>query len=238
MPWVVVVVKPAASSSPATSSAVNRCSPRSLARSECPPSRISPGLDEVSGHRPGEHGGVPLADQQGEGAAGTQHRGDRRQGPGGVVDEAEHAVAQDEVDSRTCLRTGSWTVFWVNNPGNQLTQVVEVALQTGDAVGHVLLVGPTGERGEGVGAGVDDGDLVAEAGESDREPAGAATDVEDGLLLPGLAGAVEQRAKGIPDDRGAGCGPAFERAIHAPNPRGVIPHSRGCGATACGPPRR
>ena len=142
---------------------------------------------------------MPLVDQQGEGATGAQDRGDRRQGVGRVVDQAEHAVAQHQVDPAL---------------GGELAQVAEVALETGDPVGDALLVGPAGERGEGVGAGVDDGDPVAEAGEADREPAGAAADVEDTLL----AGAVQQRADGVPDDRGAGGGTAFERAVHGRQP--------------------
>ena len=182
-----------------------------------------PGLGEVAGHRPGQHGGVPLADHQGEGAAGAQDRGDRLQGTGRVVDETEHAVAQHQVDATL---------------GSQLAEVAEVALETGDPVGDTFLVGPAGQGGEGVGAGVDDRDPVALGGDADRETAGAATDVEDGLLVL----AVEQRADGVPDHRGAGGGTAFQGALHVANPRGcslvLIRCSRGCGATACGPPRR
>ena len=130
-----------------TSSAVNRCSARR--RSAARPAHLEerPGLGEVAGHGAGEHGGVPLVDQQGEGAAGTKHRGDRAQGSGRVVDEAEHAVAQDQVDPAS---------------GDELAQVAEVALETGDPVGHAALVGASGEGGEGVGTGVDDGDPVPE----------------------------------------------------------------------------
>ena len=145
---------------------------------------------------------MPLADQQREGAVGTQHRDDRVQRGGRVVDEAEHAVAQDQVDTLV---------------GCQLAQVAQVALQAGDPVGHSLLVGPAGEGGQGVGAGVDDGDPVALGRHPDREPAGAAADVED-LLLPR---ALEQGADGVPDHRGAGGGTTFEGAFHGRNPSGI-----------------
>ena len=161
-----------------------------------------PGLGEVTGHRPGEHGGVPLADQQREGAVGPQHRDDRVQRGSRIIDEAEHAVAQDQVDTLV---------------GCQLAQVAQVALQTGDPVGHSLFVGPAGEGSQGVGAGVDDGDPVALGRHPDREPAGAAADVED-LLLPT---ALEQGADGVPDHRGAGGSTTFEGAVHGRNPSGV-----------------
>ena len=198
MPCVVVSVNPALPSSWAISSAVKRRSPRS----GCSPVEDVPCLGEVAGHRPGQHGRVPLVDQQGEGAAGTQHRGDRRQRDGRVVDEAEYAVAQHQVDA--AFR-------------GEVAEVAEVALQAGDQVGHVLLVGPAGQGGESVGAGVDDGDPVALGGDADREPAGAAADVEDLCSLESPSS--QQRADGVPDHRGAGGGTAFDRAVHGRHPR-------------------
>ena len=144
---------------------------------------------------------MPLADQQRESAVGPQHRDDRVQRPGRIIDEAEHAVTQDQVD--TLL-------------GRQLAQVAQVALQTGDPVSHSLFVGSPGEGSQGVGAGVDDGDPVALGSHPDREPAGAAADVED-LLLPT---ALEHGADGVPDHRGAGGSTTFEGAVHARHPRG------------------
>ena len=58
-------------------------------------------------------------------------------------------------------------------------QVGQVALLRRRPVGDAGLAGPAVEGGQGVGAGVDDGDPVAELGQRDREAAGAATDVED-----------------------------------------------------------
>ena len=43
----------------------------------------------------------------------------------------------------------------------------------------VVLAGPAVEGGQGVGAGVDHGDPVAELADADGQPAGAAADVED-----------------------------------------------------------
>ena len=84
---------------------------------------------------------------------------------GGVVDDVEHAVAEHQVDG-----TGRST---------SVGQVGEVALLAGDPVGDVGLAGSPVERGERVGAGVDDLDPVAELGEGYGEAAGAATDVDD-----------------------------------------------------------
>ena len=126
--------------------------------------------------------------------------------------------------------------------GHQLTEVAEVALETGDPIGDTFLVGPPGERGEGVGAGVDDGDPVATRGHPDGEPTGAAADVEDDLVVACL----EQLAHGVPHHGGPGGGTAFDRAVHGGNPRVrgpgwsrvLIPSSPGSGATAGAPPRR
>ena len=52
-------------------------------------------------------------------------------------------------------------------------------------VGDPGLGGPTGQRGERVGAGVDHGDPVAGLGQRHGEPAGAAADVEHGEPLAG-----------------------------------------------------
>ena len=80
-----------------------------------------------------------------------------------VVDHFQHAVAQHQVDA-----VGR----------DQVGQAVAVALHGGDQVGDPGLGGPPGERGQGVGAGVDDGDVVPGPGERHGEPAGAAADVD------------------------------------------------------------
>ena len=146
------------------------------------------GLGELAGQRPGEHGGEPPCRDQAEVAAGGEHPGQRREGGLGVVDDLEGAVAADQVD-----------LLLAHEPGER----VGVALQGGDAVGDTALGAAAGQRGQGVGAGVDDGHLVAELGERDREPAGATTEVEDAqrpaqLVLP----ALDQAAHRGPHRRG------------------------------------
>ena len=126
--------------------------------------------------------------------------------------------------------------------GRQLDEVAQVALESGDPVGDALLVGTTSEGGESVGAGVDDGDPVAPGSHPDREPAGAAADVED-LLLPGTVGrsssartashttavrAALRRCEGALQWRAQPSG-VGRRSV------GSSPRSRGCGATACAP---
>ena len=121
----------------------------------------------MAGHRPGHDGCVALGDEQAEVTTGAQHAGDRREGGGGVVDHLQDAVAQHEVGLV-----------------DQARQVGEVALLAGDPVGDAALAGTTVEGGEGVGAGVDDLDAVAQLGQRYGETAGAAADVDDaGLLL-------------------------------------------------------
>ena len=165
-PWVEATSKPAAARRASASSAVNRCPVRPVS---APFVEEREGLREVAGHGPGDDGGVPLGDQEREGAAGAEHLADRGQRRGRVVDDLEHAVAEHHVDR---------AADGVLHEGRQ---VGEVALETGDV--DTDLAGPAAERGERVGAGVDHGDPVAELGEPDREPAGPAADVDDAAAL-------------------------------------------------------
>ena len=151
-----------------------------------------------------------------EPAAGAEHLADRGQGGGGVVDHLEHAVAEHHVGAGG---TG------------QLEQGAEVALLAGDL--DAVLAGPAGQGGQGVGAGVDHGDPVAEPGHPDREAAGAAADVEDvepGLAVAGPGPSASQttavRALSRRSLADPGMAPTLGRVL--------IPRSRGCGARACG----
>ncbi len=144
---------------------------------------------EVAGHRPGDDGRVALGDHQAEVPAGAQHPGDGRQRGGGLVDDLEHAVAQDQVDAAGLDQAG---------------EVPEVALLAGDPVGDAALAGPAVEGRQGVGARVDDPDVVAELGQRDGEPAGAAADVDDpSLLLVERTRCVEELADRCPHHAGA-----------------------------------
>ena len=118
---------------------------------------------EVAGHRPGDHGGVALGDQQAEGAAGAQHLGGswpaRRRG------RRRPRARRGRAPRRRC-RGRRARAGVDRSPCCPVTSTPALA---GAAV----------ERGERVGAGVDDRDPVAELGDPDGEPAGAAADVED-----------------------------------------------------------
>ena len=150
----------------------------------------------------GHDRGVPLGDQEREPAAGAEHLADRGQCGGGFVDHLEHTVAEHHVS------TGGT---------GQLEQGAEVTLLAGDL--DAVLAGPAGQGGQGVGAGVDHGDPVAEPGHPDREAAGAATDVED--VEPGL---FEHGSERCPDHGSAGAVAAFAgRPGHGSNPRGCHP---------------
>ncbi len=65
--------------------------------------------------------------------------------------------------------------------------------------GHAGLGRAALERGERVGAGVDDDDAVAEPGERHGEAAGAAADVDDVQRAP-VTGLAQQGVEDAPDD--------------------------------------
>ena len=119
-------------------------------------------LLEVAGHGPGDDGGVALGDQQAEHSPGPHDPGQGRQRGGRVVDDLEHTVAQHHVGA-----VGT----------DDVEQAGQVALPPGDR--DVVLARPAVESSQGVGAGVDHGDPVAEPADPDREATGAAADVED-----------------------------------------------------------
>ena len=93
-------------------------------------------------------------------ALGGEDRGDPASAAVGVVDDLEDAVTADEVEGLPVEGVG-------------------VALPSGDAVGDPEVGGATFEGGEGVGTGVDDGDLVAELRERDGQATRPAAEVED-----------------------------------------------------------
>ena len=152
------------------------------------------GLLEVAGHGPGDHGGVPLGDQQAERAAGTEHLGQRGRGrrrgrrrPRGRRGRAPRRRCRP-ADQSSRLDRSPWRPVTAATP---------------------LLAGPPVEGGQGVGAGVDDRDPVAELGDPDREPAGAAADVEDvarGLGRRRAPGAGRPTPRRCGRRRGGRCG--------------------------------
>ena len=195
-----------------TSSAVNLEMVATRATSSCRVVEEGERLGDVAGHRAGDDRGVPLGDEEREPAAGAEHLVDRGQCGGGVVDHLEDAVTEHHVGAGG---TG------------QLEQRAEVTLLADHL--DAVLAGPASQRGEGVGAGVDHGDPVAEPGHPDREAAGAAADVEHVE-----AGLLQHGAECLPHHGGAGAVTAFAgRPGHGSNPRALIPRFRGCGARAC-----
>ena len=136
------------------------CSPSKRRRTPSagapPPGRVGehPGrLVGVAGQRAGEHGRGAVGDEQGQPSAGAQHAGDGAERLGGVVDDLQHAVAEQQVGA---------------GGGDDVAQVGQVALHGGDAAGELALGDPALQRGERVGAGVDDGDAVPGARRAGR----------------------------------------------------------------------
>ena len=181
-------------------------------------------LLEVAGHGPGDHGGVPLGDQQAERAAGAEHPRHRGQRGGGVVDDLEDAVAQHHVGA-----VGA----------DHVEQAGQVALLAGDR--DAVLAGPAVEGGQGVGAGVDHGDPVAEPGRPGPRSRRCRRRCRGRRRGSPLAGpALERR----PTPRRCGCcrgarwvargGCGMGASLEAASGVVLIRRSRGCGATACG----
>ena len=201
---------------------------------------------EVAGHGARHDGRVPLGHEQAEVSAGAQHLGDGGEGAGRVLDHLHDAVAEHEVGRL-----------------DQARQVGHVALLAGDPVGDPALAGAAVEGGQGVRAGVDDLDGVAELGQRHGETSGAAADVDDAGLPAGGVVALQHPAYALPHHAGAdGLATVAGRGLrHGSNPSGsqslgsevvvsgsprrrersesaswggLIRGSRDCGATACG----
>ena len=178
--------KPAAATSAVASSGVNRWPARADGRV----GRVGQErqrLREVPGHRPRDDRGVPLGDQEREVATGAKHPGDRVQCCRRVVDHLEDAVAEHQVGTAGC---------------DQVGQGGEVALLTDDL--DADLAGAASQCGQGIGAGVDHGDPVAELGDPDRGDPGATADVDD---VEGRT--VEHGGQVVPHHGGAGIGAAL-----------------------------
>jgi len=147
-------------------------------------------LGEVAGHSAGEDHGVAGGHQDAEGAARAQDLDEGEHGGCDVVDVLEDAVAEDEVG-----RAGPDDV---EQPGGVTLHRAHL---------DTCLAGPSLERGERIGAGVDDGDPVAQPRDRHREASGAASHVEH-VEPAGAAGAAgpggEDATEGVPHHGGTG----------------------------------
>ncbi len=148
----------------------------------------------MTGHGAGDHGGIALGDEETEHSPGPDHAAQRRQRGDGVVDDLEDAVAQHQVGA-----VGA----------DHVEQAGQVALATGDR--DVVLAGTAVEGGQGVGAGVDHGDPVAEPADPDGQTAGPAADVEDVERV-----AAQHRLQRGPHDGGTGVAASLARWAWAP----------------------
>ena len=149
--------------------------------------------------------------------AAAQHARDGGEGGGRVLDHLQDPVAEHQVGRV-----------------DQAREVGEVALLAGDPVGDPALAGAAVEGSQGVRAGVDDLDGVAELGQRHGEPTGATADVDDAGLAAGGVVALQHAAYAVPHHAGAdGLATVAGRGLrHGSNPSGFIPDSPGCGATA------
>lgn len=137
----------------------------------------------MTGERPCQDGTAEPGGEQTERAGRPERRHGVAYALGGVVHVLQDAVAEHRV---------------VPLALDHLEQAVDVALDTADPVGDPGLGGAALQREERVGAGVDDGDAVAEAGDRHREVAGAAAGVQDVQGVP--AGHLHPVVEGVLED--------------------------------------
>ncbi|GHI24318.1 hypothetical protein Shyd_56890 [Streptomyces hydrogenans] len=144
----------------------------------------------MAGEGAGEDRAAESGAEEAERAAGAERGHGVAHAFGGVVDVLQDAVAEHHV---------------VGAALGHVEEAADVALDAGHQVGDPGLGGAALQREERVGAGVDDGDPVAEAGHRHREVAGAAAGVED--VQVGLPRAPDPAVEGVledvPDDGGA-----------------------------------
>ena len=112
-------------------------------------------------------------------------------------------------------------------PGRRqhLVQQVAVTLDAADAVADPGGVGATAQGRERVGTGVDDGDVVAEAGERDGEHPAAPADVENAQRRAGADHRVQRRPDGSAPDGQLLGGAARWGRRHPGKPSGGDPGS-------------
>ncbi len=160
-----------------------------------------PRLREVAGERPGQDGPAESGAEQAERSARAKRVDRVAYALGGVVHVLQDAVAQDGVVARAV---------------HHLEQPQDVPLHTADPVGDTGLGRAAFQREQGVGAGVDDGDPVAEPGDGHREVAGAATGVQhvQGVPADRLDPAVEGVLEDLPDHGGTEGGSGAQLVRH------------------------
>nr|BFE88888.1 hypothetical protein GCM10020093_114890 [Planobispora longispora] len=135
-----------------------------------------------------QRGGERVGRQHADRSALAQQAAHGRQRADGVVDVLQDTVAEHQIGGAR---------------REKLSQVGGVALQRPHP--HPGLGGTALQRGQRVGAGVDDRDGVPELGQRHGEPAGAASGVDD--VEPPAAGrghlAGQHCPQDVPDDGGA-----------------------------------
>jgi hypothetical protein len=143
------------------------------------------GLGELASQSPGEHSGDPGGDHEADVPTVGEHTCDGSQGRRGVIDELEGAVAAHEVGVGV---------------GMDLEQVGGVALDRHDPLGDPKVASSTGQRGQRVGAGVDDGDVVTELGQRNGQTTGATAKIDDSQTVAELVLALgHDGPHGLPD---------------------------------------
>ena len=147
-------------------------------------------LVRVAGERARQHGRGAVGDEQAEPAARAAARRRRRRAP----------AAGSSTTSSTLWHSSRSTLPAATSCG----QVVEVALHAGDPAVEAALGGAALQRGERVGAGVDDGDAVPGAASGTAKPPVPPPASTTSRPCAGGVGLGEDGGQHLPHDRGAG----------------------------------
>lgn len=151
-----------------------------------------------------------------------------------VFDHTKDLMAQDQINISQVM------------PNSPSSKIAEVALDTDHSSSDPTLLSSSVCSSQGIGAGVNDRDLMAKLSDTHREPTSATTNVEHTLCFRSIGrlgmarqvGAVSQeRLQLLPDDCGAGetvtlRGPLnVLRLCHEPNSSALTPSSPDFDAT-------
>ncbi len=154
----------------------------------------------MAGESAREHGAAESGAEQTEHSGGRRSASTARRTPSAGSSTYSRTLGKDGVEAAAL---------------DDIEEAEHVALDAAHAVGDPGLGGPALQGEQGVGAGVDDGDVVAELGDGHREVAAAASGVEHvefgaRLAARDLDAAVEGLLQDVPDhggtERGAGTG--------------------------------
>lgn len=159
-----------------------------------------PRLIETTRQCPTEHGGISVRDKHARRASRTKAARDRRQHRRWIVHVFQDAVAKHNIGA---VRS------------EQLDKIAAIGLCIADEIRNAGVGNPPRERRERICARVDDGHVMTELRDRDREPASAAANIDDveGASTGGRSPRFEDCTKRLPDGTGPGRAVVAHRVV-------------------------